>query len=599
MKKRFWKRLTSSVLACSMVIGLLFVMTACESGEKNRGGESAAGSGDTNQASESSAGDAKKDSETAGKEEGEVVTLKVYDSMSSFSGLQMGWMADILREKFHAQVEISPCGEEEDPFSADIIIFTSQEEYASAVKEGKFCDLEQDELIQTKGAYIYENMKDALDANRKLTSSILDDPEKNMLYGWGDNVAWSGQDHGTFFYSWDIRWDLYQKLGYPKIEDLDDLAAVLKKMHALDPKDDAGNKTYAVSLWPEWDQGMVMNARSLATGYYGYDEMNLGLYDSRTGKYYDALMDDGPYLEMLRWYNGLYREGLLDPDSRKQTYDQMAKKVKKGGILFSVFDYAGQMGFNTDKHMKKGEYMYCRRPDKAVPAVYGKSIQGSGRITTINADSKNKEVCMEILNWLCTPEGRMTTIYGPKDLCWKYDEEGHCVLTKLGQKCRDDLSTPLGNGYEGTFQDGFPVMAISSWWIDATNPDSNGDTYNYESWYTQQEEPKYEIQKDWVEQTGCRGMKDYMEQGNFTVIPEVNFTASKQKKAFKAQYREVEKAINSNSWNAIYAKTDVQFDAAIAKMKKEAAKHGYQNCLKWCRKEAKRRKDLEGTAPAF
>lgn len=186
----------------------------------------------------------------------------------------------------------------------------------------------------------------------------------------------------------------------------------------------------------------------------------------------------------------------------------------------------------------------------------------------------------------------MTSHYGPKGVCWDYDDEGHCCLTELGQKCQNDLNTQMDNGYEGTYMGGVSQIT-SSWSIDADNPDSNGDSYHYDDWYNTQEEPKYEIQKDWVEQTKCRDMKAYMEQSDFTVIPDIHFTESQKEKEFKNRYQKITASIISNSWDAIYAKDDAQFNAAVAKMKEETADYGYQDCVKWCLEEAKRRKELE------
>lgn len=124
-----------------------------------------------------------------------------------------------------------------------------------------------------------------------------------------------------FFYNWDIRWDLYKELGYPKVKDLDDLEELLADMQKLCPKDDAGNKTYAVSLWPDWDKDMVMYVKAMATAYYGYDELGICLYDSRNGEFHGALEENGPYLEMLKFFNRLYQRGLLDPDSNGETYN--------------------------------------------------------------------------------------------------------------------------------------------------------------------------------------------------------------------------------------------------------------------------------------
>lgn len=562
MRRGFSKKMLSMLLATSMVVGATSAMTGC-------GGSS-----------------------------NEPVTLTVYSQLANYSGLQTGWMSDILLEKFNVKLNIIPDSDGifqtkmGDKDLGDIVIWGSNpDQYAQAVKAGLLYDLEEDDLIQTEGEYIYNNMQDALNTNKELTSSIMGNDDKT-LYGWGHDLATSSQDHQAFFYTWDTRWDLYKKLGYPKIDSMDDLAKMLKQMQKLDPKDDSGNKTYAVSLWPDWDDSMVMYVKSTATAFYGYDELGIGLYDPKTGTYHDALEENGPYLEMLKWYNNLYREGLVDPDSMTQTYDQMSEKVQNGGVLFSIFNYSGSLGFNTDDHLKDGQYMYCMKPNDASPIVYGMSTLGGEYITSIGKNTDYPELCMEVLNYFCTPEGRMTYAYGPKDECWYYDEEGNTHFTELGEKCHKDLKTKM-EGHEGTFQDGQLQMAVSTWSLDADNPDSNDETYNCDNWKSNMEEPEYNIQKDWRKKTGCIGINDYMEKGKFTVSPGTTYKASAKSDELKTTWSQVTDSIKTESWNALYAKTDAEFDAAVAKMRKEANGYGYDKCLEWCKKEAATRKSLE------
>ena len=47
-------------------------------------------------------------------------------------------------------------------------------------------------------------------------------------------------------------------------------------------------------------------------------------------------------------------------------------------------------------------------PDEAVPITYGMSVYGGNRIWSIGAKTQYPELCMAIINWLSTPEGRMT-----------------------------------------------------------------------------------------------------------------------------------------------------------------------------------------------
>jgi multiple sugar transport system substrate-binding protein/putative aldouronate transport system substrate-binding protein len=564
MRKGFGKKMLSMLLATSMVAGTTLATTGCLGSNSN-----------------------------------EPITLTVYSQVANYSGLQTGWAADIILDKFNVKLNIVP--ESDGTFQTkmadndlgDIIIWGSNtDQYSQAVKAGLLYNLEEDDILKENAPYVYENMQDALNKNKNLTATIMDDENDTTLYGWGGEVATSSENHQSFFYTWDTRWDLYKELGYPEVKNMDDMASLLKKMQKLDPKDDSGNKTYAVSLWPDWDDAMVMYVKATATAYYGYDELGIGLYDPATGTYHDALEENGPYLEMLKWYNNLYRDGLVDPNSMTQTYDQMSEKVINGGVLFSIFNYSGSLAFNTDGHLKDGQYMYCMKPSDASPIVYGMSTLGTGYITSIGANCEYPELALEVLNYFCTPTGRLEYAYGPEDECWYIDDDGYSHLTELGEACRSDLKTQMTE-HEGTFQDGQLQMAVSTWNIDATNPETSGETYNADNWASTQEASKYDIEQDWKDYTGCTGINDYMEKGKYTVSPGTEYTKSAQSDELKTTWKQVTDCIKNQSWKAIYAKTDAEFNKAVAKMRKDTKGYGYDECLKWSQNEAATRKSLE------
>lgn len=236
----------------------------------------------------------------------------------------------------------------------DIVVWGANgEDYKQAIKNGLLLEWDEDDLAETYAPYVWANYQDALASNRLVSE------DGDNLYGFGMDVATSRQGHKSFMYSWDLRWDLYSQLGYPEIKNLDDLLEVFKKMKEICPTDELGNETYAASLWPDWDGNMVMYVKAMATAYYGYDELGFGLYNPTNGEFYDALDENGPYIEMLRFFNQLYRAGLLDPNSMTQTYDEMSQKVKNGGVFWGIFNYASSMVYNTVKAL--GEGKMCMR----------------------------------------------------------------------------------------------------------------------------------------------------------------------------------------------------------------------------------------------
>ena len=563
MRKLFSKKLLSVLLASSMVIGSASALTGC------------------------------------GSKKNEVIKLNVYSQLANFSGKQIGWSADILKKKFNVELNIIPEGDgvfETRMTSGnlgDIVVWgADNDKYPLAVKNNLLFGWEDDNVLDEYGPYIKKNMPDALKKNKELTKTITNGAS-DKLYGFGANVALNSKDHESFFYTWDTRWDLYKKLGYPKIKNLQDYHKMLKNMQKLCPSDDSGNKVYAVSLWPDWDDAMVMYVKAMATAYYGYDELALGLYDPTNGKYHDALEENGPYLEMLKWFNDLYQDGLIDPDSMTQTYDEMIAKVQNGGTLFSIFNYSGSLGYNTKEHTSAGKLMYCMKPEDASPIVYGMNTQGGDRVWSIGAKTEYPEKCMGIINYLATPEGRMTMEYGPKGYTWDYDDQKHAYLTDVGMKCQKDKNTTMGGGYKGSYHDGELQINNVTWSLDASNPDSDGETYNKESWASYNATPSSDIEKDWRDKTGCTTINEYMEKGKYTVAPGTSFSKETQDTTLKTTWNQVTTEIKNSSWKAIYAKSDKKFDSVVASMKKSAKKYGYDKCVEWSRNQASRRKALE------
>lgn len=525
-----------------------------------------------------------------GSSKDETITLTVFSELANYSGEQVGWIAQLLKEKFNVVLNIIPSTDGvyetrmESGDLGDIVVWGSDgENYTRALEAGLLYDWNEDDLLQEYGPYIYENMQAALEKNADLSESVTGE---RTVYGFGHNVAGSNGDHASFIYTWDIRWDLYQELGYPEVNDLDDLVTVLTDMKEICPTDDNGNETYAVSLWPDWDGDMIMYVKAMATAYYGYDEHGLGVYDCTTGTFHDALEENGPYLTCLKFFNDLYQNDLVDPNSMTQTYENMYEKLQAGGVFFSIFNYSGSLGYNSDAHQAENKMMCSLVPTEASPIVYAMSDTGSNRIWSIGSNTKYPEKCMELINWLCTPEGVMTYFYGPEDLCWYYDEDGYTHWTEFGQTVYFDRSTQMIGDYEGTgdFNSGCLQINNTTWSIDATNPDSIGERYNYLFWKSYQAAASCDIEQDWRDRFNVSSVEEYMETTNYTVCSEYSFSAKDDD--FKTTWSSVTDIIVTYSWRALYANSDAEFDSIVAEMIQQANAYGYEACVQWSLEQA-------------
>lgn len=531
-----------------------------------------------------------------------LVTLEVYSQRANFEGIQGGWFAGIMKEKFGVQLNIIK--ENDNTYTArmesgnlgDIIIWGSDgENYKAAVEAGLLLDWNAGDLLQTEGKYMYDNLQLALDKNAKISG------DNGIVYGIGDGIGQSTY-HDSFMYSWDLRYDYFAELGCPEVKNLDDLFNVFVEMKKNHPTDDEGKETYAISIWPEWDGYMVMYPKSLASAYYGIDEFALGYYDFENHVFIDPLKinDDGsygPYLEMLQFFNKLYQNGLLDPDSDIQTFDQASAKIKSGRTFWSIFDYAGSAQFNTKDNIGAGKAMYCVIPEDAKPVVYSLNPLGGSNVWSIGAKTKYPELCMQIINYFATPVGNLEQQYGPQGLCWDY-VDGKTVFTDLGALTHLDNETvmesddPQYAAYCGdSFKNGQQQLNNIIWSLNALNPET-GEKYNYKYWESESEPPaEGSIEDQWRKNNNAVNTDDYLDQrGKFVISQKYSYSNGVQDADLKVVWNQVTKAITTGSWLAIEASTDEEFEAAINQMIKDAKSYdsgtGYDQCVEWSENQA-------------
>ena len=528
----------------------------------------------------------------------ETVTLDVYSQLANYSGLQTGWFADLMLAKFNVKINIIPetGGAYQTRMEAgnlgDIIVWgDNTDKYSSACKKGMLLDWEEDNMIQKWAPYISNNMKLALQKNK-----FMDSPDKK-LHGYGFNVSASAKDIQEFFYTWDLRYDLYEKIGKPEINTLYDMVDVLAKMKEVCPTDDNGNPTYGVSLFNDWDGNMVMYVKALATAYFGYDEFDIGLYDPDTGKFYGALDKDGPYLYCLKFLNKLNQKGLVDPDSMTQKYNGMAEDYQNGTAFWNVFNWMASGCYNSDTHVKdQGKAMYPVTPKDARPIVYGQSVYGGNRVWTVGSKTAYPELCLAIINWFSTPEGYMTIEYGPRGYCWDI-KDGKTYFTEIGKKAQQDQNnTEMPAPFKGSFHDGAFQINNTTWCKDSHNPLTTNETYNKTSWASEQTPAQSEIEQAWRDWSGAETPNRYMQKTNYRVSPGSLYTGAGIPDDLSMKWNQVTECLKNETWNAIYAKNDAEYENIVNNMIKNCKSYGYDECIAHSLKQAEKRAAAEKQA---
>ncbi|MBD5158123.1 MAG: extracellular solute-binding protein [Butyrivibrio sp.] len=521
---------------------------------------------------------------TNGDDDG-TITLTVYDQSSIFSGEMTGWFAEVLKDRLNVKLNFRTASDEgfnayvESGTLGDIIVFNNESSYRTAKDAGLLTDWEESGLLKSHGQYIEDNYQEALDKNRLLDS-------EKRLYGIYGNICKGTDGHEDFYNCFYIRWDLYAKLGYPEINTLEDFEPLLADMVKL-ASENSDATIYGISAFGTWDNTMLDIVRSTAA-LYGYTDFGFGMYNPSTGAYEPCIDENGIYVRCLKFYNSLYRAGLLDPSSESQTYTIAQKDYGSGKAVMGMYKYITDP-YNTTARLSNGKYMvpiaakdFCNIADEYSP-------YGHNAIWSISSNCKNPELAMQLINWLYTPEGVLTNLYGPKDVTWSYDGSGAPYITEFGYSCLNNDSTVMPEGYTGAYNTGYSMFGSMCLSPDSAL-DESGNSYNLLTWESVKKSDWYaentvsfdEAIHDWKEHTGANDTDEYIENNGFTILPASDFVSDELPTDLFLTNSELSGDIRTNSWLAIYAATDEEFDNVIKTMREACtSRASYSEIMKF------------------
>ena len=230
-----------------------------------------------------------------------------------------------------------------------------------------------------------------------------------------------------------VRWDLYKEIGCPEINNDDDYIEALKKMKEIYPETEDGLPVYAMSAYNDSQLHAYFYKGCMAEGYInlqgGIYVQNVTTNELVPDLYDEGVDGDTPFWSGVKFYNKLYREGLLDPDCFITKSEDLKEKYNKGQYLGgSVNWYYGT--YNENQRTADPETL---KEYVTLPSYLGwgneKNLGGwFGKYFFVSSHSENVERAVMILDYLQSEEFSRDIDSGVEGR-WTTDDSGKPSLT--------------------------------------------------------------------------------------------------------------------------------------------------------------------------
>lgn len=240
---------------------------------------------------------------------------------------------------------------------------------------------------------------------------------------------------------------IYNELGAPSLETVDDLYAYLKQVKEKYPDvvplelgQTAAGMDVMVSAFAE-NRPFTFNTMMAVP----------------QGDKLVSLFADPVYRELLQFTSKLYREKLISQDSFTQKLEQVESKVVSGKVAMYVASSPTEFGAigNSQLSAQDPEAGYIMvwpvhkaglDKNKIFPGDYK---QLGWNVSVITKNAKNPEAIFAFLDWFTGPEGQRTIMWGPEGLYWDGvdAEEAPLFTDKFSSdtKGRDELMNSTVN----------------------------------------------------------------------------------------------------------------------------------------------------------
>ncbi|MGN0298877.1 MAG: ABC transporter substrate-binding protein [Lachnospiraceae bacterium] len=513
----------------------------------------------------------------------EFITVDVFDVLANSQGIQSGWFAKVVKDKFNMELNIiapnvSGGGDTlyESRFAAgnlgDLIISgTESGRLDRMVRAGLLLDM-TDYIVKSN---LWDEYSDLiLTANQDLNQEgIFGIPSE--ISNQSPDTPSNGLEPLVMPY---VRWDAYREVGYPKVETLEDWLPVMAAMQEAVPVSDSGEKTYAISLFKDWDGNMMVGAKSYAC-LYGYNEIGFVLAKADGSDYQNITDSDGLYMRCLKFLYEANQMGLIDPESKVQNWDTLAEKYRDGQILTCLWSYQGINLYNTQEHKQEGKGFMPLMIEDITPYADGCYPQGNAKtVIAIGSQAQDPQRMADFIDWLYSPEGmEMSGASAPRGLTWEL-EDGFPVRTEFGERVLTGENLEVPEEWGGnTWSAGVSALNFKAFSLVDTDPNT-GEPYMTTMWSSVREQKNSALELDWQEFYGTtKSTIEFLEEKDVLQVGTGStYVPTEESSDITTLRNQCKKVISESSWKMIFAEDESSFFKTFKEMKEILDGIGYE-----------------------
>ncbi|MGI6109659.1 MAG: ABC transporter substrate-binding protein [Eubacteriaceae bacterium] len=517
------------------------------------------------------------------------ITIDVFDSQANFQGLDTGWFAKIVKDKFNMNLNII----------APNVAGGGDSLYQTRSANGNLGDLiitnlDKNRLNDMVSAGLVADMSDYIGSCDNLQKYKKAIEEASTVSGqdgmWAVPSEISNQSATEPCEATDptnapsLRWDLYEQVGSPTMNTLEDSLGVLQQMQNAAGTTDSGKQVYAFSLMKDWDDNFMQNAGAL-TSLYGYEAIGFAMGKADGSAPVESIIDDNSqYVRALKYLFNANQMGLVDPESTTQNFDQLQTKYKDGQVLYSFWPWLGAGQYNTTEHTSQGKGFATATIQDMKCLSFGSYPMGKMEVgIMIGSEAQDPQRMADFIDWLYSPEGIFDSCAasgstaGPEGLTWEM-KDGQPVLTDFGKQAFVDVSDTVqvpSDWGSGTWKDGISKLNYKAVGLVDTDPD--GVCYNYQRWddYTKLTQTK--LSEDWSSKNdNATSAISYLENKNMlTVTPGTNYAVPDYSTDISAIKEQCKQVILEDSWKMVFAADEAEFNSDLKDMQDTVNGLGY------------------------